>query len=234
MTLKLHCFGESGHSYKAALSLAIAGVDWSPIAVDFFNGETRSNAYRADVNEMGEAPVLVDGTTRLSQSGVIQQYVSEITGKLGGATPQEAREVLRWTLWDNHKLSSLAGIARFVLHYTPPENRPDGVVAFLQGRLRGSYGILNQHLSGRDWIVGDAVSNADLTCCGYLFHPEEYGFARAEWPAIDAWMRRIQALPGWQHPYDLMPPARPENRRGTPVDPQAASAVTDRAHATKG
>lgn len=221
MSLQLYCFGESGHSYKAALSLAISGADWTPIAVDFFNGETRSDAYRVDVNEMGEAPVLVDGAVRLSQSGVIQQYLSEKTGKLGGTTPEDAREVLRWTLWDNHKLSSMAGIARFLLHYVPVEKRPAGVVEFLQARLRSTYGVLDTHLSGRDWIVGNGVSNADLTCCGYLFYPEDFGFERTAWPAIDAWLTRIQSLPGWQHPYDLMPPARPENRPQTRADNRA-------------
>ncbi|WP_068119119.1 glutathione S-transferase family protein [Tropicimonas marinistellae] len=213
MTLQLMCFGESGHSYKAALALAMSGLDWEPVGIDFFNGETRRDPYRTDVNEMGEAPVLIDGSLKLTQSGVIQHYLSEKTGKLGGSTPEEAREVLRWILWDNHKLSSFAGIARFLLHYVPEEKRPEGVVPFLQGRLAGSYAILDRHLQERTWIVGDGLTNADLTCCGYLYYPEEFGFVRAKWPAIDAWLTRLAEQPGWQHPYDLMPPARPENRR---------------------
>ncbi len=73
--MKLYCFGESGHSYKAALALQLAEIDWTPIFVDFFNGETRSDQYRNQVNEMGEAPVLVDGDIKLTQSGVIQNYL---------------------------------------------------------------------------------------------------------------------------------------------------------------
>ena len=46
---------------------------------------------------------------------------------------------------------------------------------------------------------------ADLSCCGYLYYPEPFGFSRADWPHIDAWLTRIAALPGWKHPYDLMP-----------------------------
>ena len=68
--MKLYCFGESGHSYKAALALELAGCDWQPVFVDFFNGETRTEAYRKDINNMGEAPVLVDKEIKLSQSGV--------------------------------------------------------------------------------------------------------------------------------------------------------------------
>ena len=162
MTIKLYCFGESGHSYKAALALQVHGLDWEPVYVDFFNGETRSDAYRAEVNEMGEVPVLVDGDMRLTQSGVIQQYLSDKTGKLGG-DGADKYEVLRWVLWDNHKLSSFAGITRFLMNFLPEDKRPADTIAFLQGRLSGAYGILDKHLEGRDWLVGDSVTNgADI------------------------------------------------------------------------
>ena len=210
MTLKLHCFGESGNAYKAALALELSGLDWAPVKVDFFGGETRSDAYRRDINPMGEVPVLVDGDLRLSQSGAIQIYVTEKTGRFGGADAQEAREVLRWMFWDNHKLSSQAGMTRFLMNFLPADKRPAEVIAFQQGRLKAAYGTLDTHLAGRDWIVGDGVSNADLSCCGYLFYPEPFGFDRAEWPNIDRWLSNIQALDGWKHPYDLMP--------GSPAD----------------
>ena len=73
MTIKLHCFGESGNAYKAALALELSGLDWEPVFVDFFGGATRSAEFRSDINAMGEAPVLVDDDIRLTQSGVIQQ-----------------------------------------------------------------------------------------------------------------------------------------------------------------
>ena len=215
MTLQLYCFGESGNSYKAALTLELAGADWAPVFVDFFAGESRTPAYRETVNEMGEAPVLVDGDLRLSQSGAIQQHVAETTGKLGGA-PGDRLEVLRWQLWDNHKLSSQAGTCRFLIHFLPEDKRAAQapVIAFLQGRLAAAYDVLDRRLAGRDWLVGDGPTIADLSCCGYLFYPEPFGFTRADWPGIDAWLGRIEALPGWKHPYDLMPPARPESRKG--------------------
>ncbi|ETX27391.1 glutathione S-transferase family protein [Roseivivax isoporae] len=207
MTIKLHCFGESGHSYKAALALELSGLDWEPVLVDFFAGATREAAYREGVNAMGEAPVLEDGDTRLTQSAVIQGYVSDRTGRFGGADAAEAREILRWQFWDNHKLSSQAGMLRFLMNFLPEDKRPAEVIDFTANRLRSAYQVLDAHLAGRDWIVGDGVTNADLTCCGYLFYPEPFGFARAEWPAIDAWLDRLSGLPGWKHPYDLMPRA---------------------------
>jgi glutathione S-transferase len=210
MTIQLYCFGESGHSYKAALGLQLSGLDWEPIYVDFFNGGSRSPDYLRDVNEMGECPALVDGALTLTQSGVILDYLSEKTGRFGGADAAEAREVLRWVLWDNHKMSSQAGVTRFLMNFLPEEKRPAEVIGFLQARLKNAYKVLETHLEGRDWIVGRSVTNADLSCCSYLYYPEPFGFDRADYPNIDAWLDRIAGLPGWKHPYDLMP--------GSPAD----------------
>ena len=210
MTLKLYCFGESGNAYKAALALELSGLDWEPVKVDFFNGETRTTTYQTDINAMGEVPVLVDGDLKLTQSGVIQDYVTEKSGRFGGTTPDEKREVLRWVLWDNHKLSSVAGPTRFLMHFLPAEKRPQEVISFFQGRLKGAYKVLNDHLAGRDWIVGNGITNADLSCCGYLYYPEDFGFDRTDWPHIDAWLTRLSETPGWKAPYDLMP--------GSPAD----------------
>lgn len=210
MTIKLHCFGESGNAYKAALALQLSGLDWEPVKVDFFGGETRTQDYRTTINNMGEAPVMIDGDIRLTQSGVIQDYVSEQSGKFGGDNPEERREILRWVLWDNHKLSSNAGMTRFLMNFLPEDKQPKEVIGFMQGRLSAAYAVLNDHLNGRDWIVGDGITNADLSCCGYLYYPEPFGFVRKDWPHIDAWLTRLSDTPGWKAPYDLMP--------GSPAD----------------
>lgn len=210
MTAQLYCFGESGNAYKAALTLTLAGIDWQPVFVDFFNGETRTPEFRK-LNEMGEVPVLVDGDRILTQSGVIQFDAVERTGKLGGTTPAERAEVLRWILWDNHKLSSQAGMVRFLMNFLPADKRPEGVIPFQQGRLMAAFKVLDGHLAGRDWMVGDSVTIADIACCSYLYYPEPFGFTRADWPHISRWLARIAELPGWKHPYDMMP-GKPSDR----------------------
>ena len=210
MTIKLYCFGESGNAYKAALALELSGLDWEPVKVDFFGGETRTPDYRTAINPMGEVPVMVDGDVKLTQSGVIQDYISETSGKFGGKDAAERREILRWVLWDNHKLSSMAGMTRFLMNFLPEDKRPKEVIAFNQGRLAAAYDLLNTHLEGRDWIVGDGITNADLSCCGYLYYPEPFGFDRSAYSNIDAWLTRLSQTPGWKAPYDLMP--------GSPAD----------------
>ena len=209
MTALLHCFGESGNAYKAALTLTLADMEWQPVYVDFFNGETRTPEYR-ELNEMGEVPVFIDGDVTLTQSGVIQDYVSSKTGKLGGRSAAERREVLRWVFWDNHKLSSQAGSTRFMMNFIPRDKRPEPVISWLQGRLKSAYQVLDGHLANHSWMVGDQITIADTACCGYLYYPEPFGFDRKDWPNIDRWLDRIAAQPGWKHPYDLMP--------GSPAD----------------
>lgn len=101
---------------------------------------------------MGEAPVLIDGDFRTSQSGAIQAYVTEKTGKFGGRDREENYDIFRWVLWDNHKFSSMAGLTRFLINFLPEHQRNADVIAFNQGRLKTAYQILNAHLDGRDWI----------------------------------------------------------------------------------
>ena len=202
----LHCFAQSGHSYKAALMLALCDADWEPVFVDFFNGAARSPEFRA-INEMGECPVLQHGDVTLSQSGVMLDYLSKQFGKFGAQSDEEHREILRWVLWENHKLNSFQGIYRFMLNFAPEAARNEAVNGFLKGRVIAALKVLDAHLAGREWIAADRPTTADVACSGYLFYPrEEYQWTDDErFPNIEAWMARIKALPGWKHPYDLMP-----------------------------
>src|SRR3954467_4572882 len=109
----LYGFAQSGNSYKPALYLELVGADWAPRFVDFFNGETRTPAYRA-INVMGEVPVLRHKERNLSQSGVILDYLVEQFGQYGWKNNEERREILRWLLWDNHKLTSYTATYRFL------------------------------------------------------------------------------------------------------------------------
>ncbi len=203
MSIILHCFGESGNSYKAALTLELANLTWKPEKVDFFNGATRTSDFKS-INLMGEAPVMVDGEVVLTQSGAIQQYVSDKSGKLSGLT-KDKYEILRWMFFDNHKMSSQAGNTRFMMNFLPEKHRNKEVIHFMQGRLNAAYGILNNALEDKDWLVGASITIADIANCGYLFYPEPFGFERKKWVNIDRWLSNIEQTPGWKHPYDLMP-----------------------------
>jgi|SRR5581483_6786774 len=201
---RLHCMKESGNANKVAMMLALSGADWQPVWVDYFNGATRSDAFKGELNEMGEVPVLDHGAKRLTQSGVILHYLAEQTGKFGGRNADENREILRWILFDNHKFTSYYATLRFLFGLQESGETP--VVEFLRTRARGAYGIVNKHLAGRDFLLGDRPTIADFSLAGYAFYSEPTGIDRKqEFPNVDAWAARIAGLPGWKHPYELMP-----------------------------
>ncbi len=201
---KLYCVGASGNSYKVALYLSCAGLDWEPIGVDFAGGQTRDAGWRAATNEMGEVPVLEAGGKYLSQSGAILTWLAETTGKF---TPVEDQriEALRWLLFDNHKFTASYAQHRFVGVMMPEPPHPS-LMAYFRGRVENAFGIVDRHLADRPFMLGDRPTIVDFSLAGYVFYPpSETGFDLvAQFPAIDAWRQRLGALPGWQPPYELM------------------------------
>jgi glutathione S-transferase len=203
---QLYGFAESGNSYKAALMLALTGRDWECVPVDYFNGETRGAAFRTATNEMGEVPVLVHGDTVLSQSGVILDYLAQRTGRFGAASEAQRREIWRWLLFDNHKFTSYYATLRFLVGVQKSGESP--VTEFLRGRAKSAFAIVDQHLAGRDFLLADRPTIADLSLAGYVYYDEETGIERSDYPNLIGWRERLAALPGWKHPYELMPRAK--------------------------
>jgi glutathione S-transferase len=204
---QLYCFAQSGNSYRAALMLNLIGADWEPVFVDFFaKGVQRTPEFRANLNELGEAPILIHGGKKLSQSGAILTYLAEHSGQFLPRGEDARLEALRWILFDNHKVGSYLGTYRFLRNFAKPPGDPI-VLNFFKGRIDGAVSIIDKHLSGRSFIVGDEPTIADLSLVAYFYYPaEEFGFdVAAEHKNIAAWLGRIKALPRWGHPYDLMP-----------------------------
>ncbi|KQV46770.1 glutathione S-transferase [Duganella sp. Root198D2] len=200
---KLHCFAASGNSYKVALFLALAKADWEPVVVDYFGGETRSESWRENLNEMGEIPVLEHKGLKICQSGVILDYLAEVTGQFGPRNDDEKRDIWSWILFDNHKFTSYYATLRFMVGLQKTGETP--VTQFLRERAIGAYRIVDKHLAGASYLVGDRLTIADLSLIGYVYMPEETGIDMSEFPNIAAWKARISDLPGWRHPHDLMP-----------------------------
>ena len=203
---QLYCFAQSGNAYRAALVLNLIGADWKPVFVDFFKGETRGPTYRGEINEMGEAPVLAHGDRKLTQSGVILTYLARRSGKFLPQGEDEELEALRWIIFDNQKVNGFLGPYRFLKNFAKPAGDP-AVLAFFKGRIDGNLGIVNKRLDKTPFLIGDRPTIADVSLAGYLYYPvEEFGFdIGQDHPAIAAWRERMKALPGWKHPYDLMP-----------------------------
>jgi glutathione S-transferase len=204
-TYRLHYFPESGNSYKIALMLTLCGQTFEPIWTDFAGGATRTVEWRAAVNEMGEIPVLEEDGRRLTQTAPMLLRLAQRYGQFAGRDEQEQFEILRWLFWDNHKLTGYMARYRFLRVFTPSPN-PE-VLNYLKNGLDDYLSILEQHLSDRSFVIGERPTVADLSLLGYLQFPKEetgYDFAASD-PAINRWLQRIAALPGWQGADELLP-----------------------------
>ena len=196
--------GESGNVYKAALMLNLCRLDWQPKFVGFFDSDSKL-AFSSAVNEMGEVPVLEFGGRRLSQTGVILTYLSDHTGKFGGRDEEERLEVLRWLLFDNHRFSNFYATLR--LHVGFRRKGETVLTEFLRMQAMAAFSIVEHHLESNSFMVGERPTIADISMAGYAYFDERTGIDLASYPRTRAWAKRLSALPGWAHPYDLMPRA---------------------------
>lgn len=206
---RLHCFSQSGNSFKVAFLLRALRQPWEPVFVDYMHGATRDASWREGTNEMGEAPVLDDGAKRLTQSGAIMTYLARKHGAFGGRDDDEQIEVLRWLLFDNHKFTSYFATYRFMKSFGPAA--PDPVImGWLKGRVDGAFAVAEKHLATRSFMVGDAPTIADISLCAYLCYPaEESGYdIPAQFPRIAAWLDRVRAIDGYAPPYEVLPGER--------------------------
>jgi glutathione S-transferase len=208
-TLRLHCFCQSGNSFKAAFALRAMGLSYESVHVDFMHGQTRDPAWRAEVNELGEAPVLDDGALRLTQSGVILTHLARKSGKLGGRDEREQQEILRWLLFDNHKFTSYFATYRFMKAFGASAPDP-AVMAFLKSRIDSAHAIVDKHLATRPFLLGEQPTIADISLSGYVFYPvAESGIDIAgTYPNLGAWIGRLRQLEGWGDPYEVLPGER--------------------------
>ena len=205
---RLHYFPESGNSYKLALMLTLCGQTFEPVWTDFAGGATRTPEWRANVNEMGEIPVLEEDGVRMTQTAPILLKLAEQYGRFGGENAAERFEVLRWLFWDNHKLTGYMATYRYYRTFTPTPDQH--VLAHFRRRLDDFIGILEQHLQGSAFAIGDRPTVADFSMSAYLHYPaDETGYDLASsHPAVRAWLDRVASLPGWRSAYDLLPGKR--------------------------
>lgn len=201
---RLHCFYNSGNAFKVAMMLDLAGCDWQAVPVTPGGDPAHGPEWWAGANGFGEVPVLEYGGRFLSQSGVILNRLARHTGRFGARDEEEQDEIWRWILFDNHKFTGNFSMLRYLTGIAKSGETP--VTEYLRARVRRSWAVLEAHLASRPFILGDRPSIADLSLAGYQFYKEPTGIDRAaEFPRIDAWTRRIAALPGWRPPEQVLP-----------------------------
>ena len=193
----LHGAFLSGPTYKVGLFLRLAGEPFDYVHVNLAAGEHKGAEYRAQ-QRYGQVPLLVDNRNgrRLCQSAAILEYLADVTGRFGGADLDERIRAREWMYWDFDRLAAPIYRSRgFKLGFR--QGTPE-VVEMYANEGKGSLKVLDDHLAGRSWIVGEGLTIADIDLYGVVAYAAEGGFDLDDFGHVAAWAKRIEALPGFQ------------------------------------
>lgn len=201
--LTLHEDPRSGNCYKIKLAAALLGIALNLREYDIIQGETRTPDFLANVNSNGRIPVLqIDddaGTRFLPESNAACWYLAEGSALIPADRFAQA-DMLRWMFFEQYNHEPNVATLRFWLRFVGEANLSEQQRAqLLPKRIAGTdaLALMDKHLTGRDWMVGDAVSLADIALFPYTHVAEEGGFGLSDYPAICDWIERVQALPGF-------------------------------------
>jgi len=191
--MKLYHFPLSGHAHRARLFLSLLDLPHEVIDVDLANGEHKSPAFLA-INPFGQVPVLEDEGVYISDSNAILVYLAKKSGRSEWLPedPLGAAQVQRWLSVAAGELAYGPCAARLITVFGRSFN-PDEVIA----RAHTLLALMEQHLTGRDWLVGDHPTVADVAQYSYVVGAPEGNVDLSGYPAVNALLRRIEALPGF-------------------------------------
>jgi glutathione S-transferase len=197
-------FSETMNPRKACAAARYLEAPVAFVRVDLGKGEHRRPDYLA-VNPNGKVPTLVDGDYRLWEANAIMGYLARKAGSDFLPT-DDARliEVMRWLSWDADHFSRHAG-ALYFEHVIRPMfglGEVDAAVADeATGHVRRFAAVLDDHLSGRRWLVGDAPTAADFAVGATLPYAEEARIPLGDFPAVARWHDRLNQFEAWRNPF---------------------------------
>jgi glutathione S-transferase len=199
--LTLHGSFTSSSTYKPMLFLALSGLPFSFRTVNLKNGVQKEAAHLA-INRYGQVPVLRHGDLTLVMSNVILDYLARTTGHFEPRTEQHRWQAREWLSWENDTITNVARVRHFA-RFRPDVSQT--IVSFFRPLAEAALDFADKSLQGREWLVGDACSIADIGCWGRMVFAAEGDLSLDARPNLAAWRNRLTAMPGFALPYDLIP-----------------------------
>jgi glutathione S-transferase len=201
---ELHGFAFSGPTYKVALMLSLMGESFDYVHVNLMAGEHKQPLHLSR-QRYGQVPLLLDRNNgrHLCQSAAVLEYLSDTTGKFGGSTLEERLQAREWLYWDFDRLAAPLYRARVIklgIRPAAPEVFED-----CSASAKAGLAVVEAHLAGRTWMVGEGVTIADIDIYGVVAFAGEAGIDLAEYPQVKAWAARVEALPGFKAPKNMLP-----------------------------
>ncbi|UEM19122.1 glutathione S-transferase [Skermanella mucosa] len=191
--MKLYSHQLSGHAHRARLFLSLIGADVEIVDLDLAKGEHKSPGYLA-LDRFGQVPLLDDDGVIVADSNAIMVYAAKKHGRTDWL-PEDApgaAKVQRWLSVAAGQIAFGPAAARLVTIFKAGFN-PEEVIARAHGILK----LIDAELEGRDWIAAERPTIADVALYSYVARAPEGNVDLAPYANVNAWLRRIEALPGF-------------------------------------
>ena len=189
----LYGFPLSGHAHRAALFLSLLGLPHEQITIDLASGAQKQPPFLA-LNPFGQVPVIDDGGTIIADSNAILVYLATRYADESWLPrdPVLSARVQRWLSVAAGQIASGPAAARLVTVFGAPldHDRAKTIADQL-------FAIMEPHLAGQPFLVGDRPTIADVAGYSYIAHAPEGDVSLAPYPQIRAWLARIEQLPGF-------------------------------------
>ena len=208
---------------KACAAAKYLGANVEFVYLDLRKGEHKAPAYLA-LNPNGKVPTLVDGERVLWEADAIMCYLSERAG--GDLWPHDGRqiEVIRWLSWSSQHFTRCGGALYFEYIVKPRFGLGGPDLALVEERrntFRFFAAILNDHLSGREWLVGNSLTVADFSVAVTLPYAERAFMPVDEFPEVRRWHERLNKIAAWREPF---PPLHSASAGARRVEQEAMNA----------
>jgi len=190
----------SSSSYKPMLFLSLSGLPFSFRTVNLKKGAQKEAAHLV-INRYGQVPVLAHRGLLIVQSNVVLDYLARTTGRFEGRTEQDRWRAREWLSWENDAITNVAKVR----HYSRFRQVDPAVMDYFRPLAEGALDFIDKALEGRDWLVGESCTIADIGCWGRMVFMAEGGMSMDGRPNLRNWATRLQAMAGFALPYDLIP-----------------------------
>lgn len=194
--MRLFDMPDSGNCYKVRLMLALLGRRFERIVIDPDAGETRTAEFLA-LNPYGKVPVLeVSPGEFLPESNAILCHLAEGTPYLPAAGMDRAR-VMQWLFWEQYSHEPNVAVARHWLKHLELDEARRAELAVRQEKGRAALETLERRVTEADWLAAGRFTIADIALFAYTHVAPEGGIGLDPFPAVRAWIARVEDLPGF-------------------------------------
>ena len=194
------------NGWKVAILLEELGDPYNLVPVNIGKGDQFRPEF-LKISPNNRMPAIVDhdvagDAVTVFESGAILFYLARKTGRFIGGGPLLEKETLEWLFWQTGNQGPMAGQLSHFVNYAPGEH------PYSLERYRNEYdrcvGVLERRLEGRDWIVGDDYSIADMMCWPWILIAKPLTASLDDFPNVTRWRKAVKERPAVQRAVDLL------------------------------